>query len=198
MVPRICHNCRAQVDSSWRFCPSCGEELPVFRIGPERLLSDFMSEFGRARGELMRNFESFDATPMFGGNASGFSVKVTRKNRERPKVEVRTFGNVNPADVTRSLERAGVKAEVPKRVPAAPEEPLTKVTNEGGKVVIEMSLPKIASLKDIDISRMESSIEVRAQGRERGYFKIIAIPEDARITGKSFAGGILRLELARK
>ncbi len=199
MAMRQCPECGAPVDSSWRFCPACGEELvPGF-------FSEFFDEFnrtlGRMGGGLNQNFEMFDATPLFKENAGGFSVRVTRRSdRKEPEVEIRTFGNVKPEDVRRQLEeQSGIQASrsIPAARKAPVKEPQTKMTKEGDRVVVEMSLPGIGSLKEVDITKLESSIEVRAYGREQGYFKIIAIPEGAQVVGKSFSGAVLRLELAK-
>jgi hypothetical protein len=194
MALRTCPNCGARVDSSWRYCPSCGGELQL------DFFEDFFQEFNRKMrkmtGAIDHNFEAFDAKPMFAPTAGGFTLRVTRRNAEKPKVEVRTFGNVRPEDVTRQLQNAGMPAK--RALPSKPfSEPQTKMTTEGGRAVIEMSLPKIESLKDIEIAKLESSIEVRAYGKEQGYFKIIAIPPEAQLVGKSFSGGVLRLEFAK-
>ncbi|MFH0962120.1 MAG: zinc ribbon domain-containing protein [archaeon] len=216
MAARRCVNCGEIVDSSWKFCPGCGEELYT------DFFSEFISEFNERIRRMARapmqnhNFEAFDATPMFSHNAGGFSVKITRKSGgEKPAVEIKTFGNVRPEDVERSLQaqglevggspgtralnpgRGGAPKGVQKAAPKSFSEPQTKVTSEGARVVVEMNLPKISSIRDVEIAKMESSIEVRAYGKEQGYFKIIAIPSEAHIVGKSFSGGVLRLELEK-
>lgn len=209
MPKRRCMSCGEIIDSSWKFCPSCGEEqnnIPDF-------LSEFFSEFDRnLRNIAGMNFERLDTTPMFSENAGGFSLKVTRRNNEEPKVEVRTFGNVRPEDIERNIRglpptaplrggfvRIGVaqKTVQTPRKPGKVSEPRSKITTEGNRVIVELALPNVPSLKDVEVTELESSIEVRGYGKDESYFKIIAIPEGARVIGKSFSGGTLRLELGK-
>lgn len=213
MTARRCPACGEIIDTSWRFCPSCGEEVHV------DFFSELFDDFNRQIREIererrmqvsqRRNFEVFDATPMFFQNAGGFSVKVTRKGNEKPQVQVKTFGNVRPQDVARGLAAQGISISGKVSEPENPEkkplkksvqkvsEPQTKVSSEGSRVIIEMSLPGVETVRDIEISKMESSVEVRAYGGDQGYFKIIAIPDEARLVGKSFSAGVLRLELEK-
>lgn len=211
MPKRRCLSCGEIIDSSWRFCPSCGEEQQPDLFG--EFFSEFGKELRRITGsfEHRHNFEAFDATPMFSRNAGGFSVKVTRRNNEEPKVEVRTFGNVRPEDIERNLrglppntplkegfvriENSPRQATQAPRKPGKISEPLSKMMTEGEKVIAELALPNVSSLKDVEVTELESSIEVRGYGKEESYFKIIAIPEGAKVIGKSFSGGTLRLEL---
>jgi len=213
MPKRRCLSCGEIIDLTWKFCPSCGEEQQQGLFG--EFFSEFEKELRRITGSFERrhNFEAFDATPMFSRSGGGFSVKVTRRNNEEPKVEVRTFGNVRPEDIERNIrglppnaplkegfvriENSPRQATQTSRKPGKISEPLSKIMTEGERVIVELSLPNVSSLKDIEVTELESSIEVRGYGKEESYFKIIAIPEGAKVVGKSFSGGTLRLELGK-
>ncbi len=59
-----------------------------------------------------------------------------------------------------------------------------------------MKLPGVRSWEDIQLTELESSIEVKAYANNKAYFKILKKPENFRITGRKFADERLELTLA--
>jgi HSP20 family molecular chaperone IbpA len=202
------------VSEGWKFCPRCGAGI--------RRESDIFSEvFGRMERELKgmgkafeRNFEVFDLSPFFKKpvKSSGFSIKISRSGSEKPKVSVKTFGDVNRKEVEEEIGKLGFrgipKMEKPWRGrPEAEErgiclesaktteEPETCVRRIGEKIVVEVKLPGVRDSKDIEVKPLENSIEVKAIAGEKAYFRILTKPPKTKIVRKDFENGILRIEL---
>ena len=74
----------------------------------------------------------------------------------------------------------------------AKKEPITSVKRFSDKVIYEISLPGVESQKELSITKLENSIEVRAKSKNNSYFKVI--PIDSPITGYGFEKGKLSLE----
>ncbi len=197
-----CPNCGSEVNERWRFCPVCGSRL-------ERdTFSDIFERMGRELKEMdkifERNFEVFDLSPFFRKplRGSGFTIRITRKGNERPKVPIKTFGNVNENELKSEMEKLGLR-EIPQedrgRVSIekakVTEEPETSVVNVGDRIVVEVKLPGVKDQKDIEIRSLENSVEVRAIAGDKAYFKILTKPPKANIVKREFRDGVLRIEL---
>ncbi len=199
-----CGNCGSQVNDEWDFCPKCG-----VRFERKDVFSDV---FERVEGEMNhlnklfeKNFEVFDISPFFKKTpmGNGFSIKITQSADQKPRVSVKTFGNVDKKDIEHEIERMGFKPKAKKNskpetatfgVARVTEEPKTDVKRIGDKILVEIKLPEVKDEKDIQINSLENSIEVKAITGNKAYFKILTKPPKSRIIGQSFSKGMLHLE----
>ncbi|MFH1248676.1 MAG: hypothetical protein V1660_00815 [archaeon] len=55
------------------------------------------------------------------------------------------------------------------------EEPETKVRRLTDKVIYEISIPGVKSIKDIAVIKLDNSIEIKAISKDRAYFKFLPI-----------------------
>ena len=76
------------------------------------------------------------------------------------------------------------------------EEPLTNIRRFSDKVIYEIKIPGVNSLAEISITKLESSIEIKALTRTKAYSKII--PLTLPITDYNLSKGKLTLELGVK
>jgi len=224
------------VEKGWRFCPNCGAGLE--QMGGsifDEIFSRFRREFKDVDKLFDKEFEVLDLSPFFrnshalGGTGtprgagrprgSGFTIKITRGNGEQPRVDVKTFGNLDRNEVRREVademrdlgmktplmagrgerspEGRRAQKEKPHQEPARfTEEPKTQVRSVGTEVTVEMELPDVKSEGDIEINELESSVEVRARTGDKAYFKIITKPERFSVTSKRFEEGRLYLEFS--
>jgi len=213
-----CPRCSKDVEKSWDFCPHCGAMLTM------NLLDDMMEKMNRQMKEisksLEKNFEIFDLSPYFKkSGGGGFSIKIVQSNHKRPKVSVRTFGDLDSEKIEKQvykrlgakpagndrdsgfLHRLGLskdgKPETKKLpVPKKTEEPNTDVKRLASKVMVVMDMPGVKSEKDIEIRELENSIEVRALAGDKAYFKILTKPEEFSLSSRKFSKGKLRLEFS--
>ncbi len=227
----ICRRCGKKIDRGWHFCPNCGSSLEQKgRSIFDDIFSRFRREFKEMDKLFDKEFEVLDLSPFFRAphtpegtrrpRRSGFTIKITRRNREQPRVDVKTFGNVDRNEVRREvaeeMKELGIKTtpmgtvqkerpyEKPKALEEKPhqepakftEEPRTQVRSVGTRVMVEMELPDVKSEGNIEINELESSVEVRARAGDRAYFKIITKPERFSVTSKRFERGRLYLEFS--
>lgn len=205
-----CPSCGKEMEEGWRYCPRCGYRKR------EGFFDSVFSRFRREMQEMdkmpkmmEKEFESFDVSDMLrrpGGR--GFTIKITSGTGMEPKVEVRTTGDVNKKELEKQLEGMGVpvqhiqrqkpeqirKQEKPMMMPEKTEEPETRVRRVDGRVLVEMLLPGVEE-RDIRIEEFENSIEVRAVGRGRAFFKIVTKPGNSSVLKREFKGGTLTLEV---
>lgn len=203
-----CQRCGYEVEGNWRFCPKCGSLL-------RRERDPFSQAFRRMEHELKemdrsfeREFEVLDISPFFRKpvRGGGFSVKISSTGDEKPKVTVRTFGDVDRKNVENRIGRLGLKkAEANEKrgngklkmlKAKRTEEPETSVRNVEGCILVEVKLPEVRDPKDIQLKSLENSIEVRAIAGDKAYFKILKKPERAKVLKRHFENGILTIELA--
>ncbi len=76
------------------------------------------------------------------------------------------------------------------------QEPTTNIRRLSNKVVYEINMPEVKSIKDVSIMRLENSIEIKAVGKKKAYFKLI--PISLPITDYNVSKGKLILELEAK
>jgi hypothetical protein len=223
----ICRRCGKKVEKGWRFCPNCGSvtERPSKSLFDE-IFSRFRREFrdmDRTFNRFDKEFEVLDLSPFLRKprtpRGRGFTIKITRRNNQQPKVDVKTFGNVDRdavrKEIREEMHSLGMKQRSkdplpePARdedLPVKPtreekpakfmEEPKTNVKSLGTKLVVEMELDDVKSQDDIDVNELESSVEVRARAGDKAYFKIIKKPGQFSVKSKRFEKGKLFLEFS--
>jgi HSP20 family molecular chaperone IbpA len=250
------------VEKGWNFCPFCGlrpDQAPqafggavggVFDKLMKRLAKQ-MEDIDRKNQRTDRNFEVIDLSPMFKDmkeigqkklkamgkpGASGFSIRISRTNENNPKVDVKTYGNVDnekiQKQVNEQLKRMGMEQYVrpasyrppaeqqegpeeqegPKQgqgdkelpdsrrkgfpTPRYTEEPRTTVKRVNSRVFVDIEIPGVKSLRDVNIMELRNSIEVRAIAGTKAYFKILTIPEQFKLDKREFYKGMLHMEFA--
>ncbi len=210
-----CPNCGSRVEEDWEFCPRCGNRLKgdIFTD----VFSRIEREFKEMDRMFERNFEVFDLSPFFTKpmKGRGFSIRITQTSGEKPKISVKTFGDVDRKEIEEEMKRLGFRDKVKAvgskireiREPReerklsltgakVTEEPKTSVRRIGDKIVVEVELPGVRDMRDIEVRSLENSIEVKAIAGDKAYFKILTKPPQTSILNKRFKDGILYLELA--
>ncbi|MFC1710771.1 zinc ribbon domain-containing protein [Nanoarchaeota archaeon] len=76
------------------------------------------------------------------------------------------------------------------------KEPLTHIRRLADKVIYEINMPGVRSIKDISITRLENSIEIKAIAKDKAYQKLI--PISLPIIEYDLSKGKLILELEAK
>jgi len=57
----------------------------------------------------------------------------------------------------------------------AKEEPAVSVRRLSNRVIYELAVPGVKSLKDVSVAQRENSIEVKALAKDKVYFKIVPL-----------------------
>lgn len=206
MFRKKCENCGEEIKTGWTFCPNCGDQLkedsPIF--SHESIFDDIDNEFKRIDkmfGSDFFGFPKFDMKMPKG--SGGVSVTITSGTGKEPKVNVKTSGSYKhlEPEIKRKL---GVKPAIEeveeepvKKVSKVTEEPETKIKTIGNKQTIQIKLPDVKNLKDIEIKKLEQSLEIKAFSKDKTYFKLIPIPKNSEILNKEFKNNVLKIEIKR-
>ena len=200
-----CPNCGEKIKENWRFCPHCGEEIKVSGVRPlsvfsrpfKNIFTDIEEEFERIDKMFESDFRfpSFKMRPVKTG---GISITIHSGTGMEPKVEVKTFGDYKKfePELKRKLGVSSIEeVEEKRKIPKVVEEPETKIKKIGNKQIISIKLPGVKG-EDIEIRKLEQSIEVKAFAGDKAYFKLIPIPAGASVN-KEFKNGVLKIEIVR-
>jgi len=138
-------------------------------------------------------------------NKTNFELYINGKKISPDKIKVTRTPNVqNPQNknlLTKEQLNQTPKGQTPKFTTEAREnfqklpkkQPETNVRRLSNKVVYEIDIPGVESIKDVSISQMENSIEIKAVSKKNAYEKII--PIGLPIAKYGFSKGKLVLEL---
>lgn len=192
-----CPNCEKKVKDEWKYCPYCGSNLTEKFFKPFDIFEKVDEEFKRIDKMFGEDFfvPKFRLKPFRGG---GISITISSAGKE-PKIEVKTFGEYKKIE-PEIKKRLGVKPRVVEieekaRKARVTEEPETKVKKLDNKEIITIELPGVKE-EDIEVKRLEQSVEIRAYAGDKAYFKLIPLPSDASIE-KEFKNGVLTLKIER-
>lgn len=171
--------CGEKLEGKWNFCPYCGKNLKERdineEIGKQLQRMNRVLGFGKVIGLPKMDIKQ---------GSDGISIIISsdmgmQPNMARPKREI---------VVERPVENT-------RKMPKSVEEPETKIERTGNRQTISIRLPGV-KYEDIEIKRLEQSVEIRAFAGEKAYFKVIAIPSNAAIN-KSFKDDMLKIEVLR-
>lgn len=148
-----------------------------------------------------------DGNPMI--KQGGISINIS-SGGGKPIIKVKSFGNMPPfSEIETRIKNQPKKTQIKKqeipiideetakRLSNLPrEEAISKVRRLSGKVVYELDLPEVKSIKDIIINQLENSIEVKAIAAKKAYFKFL--PVSLPLHKYQFSDGKLTLELGEE
>ncbi len=200
-----CKNCGRNLKNDWKYCPYCGEgEREKYRRHYD-IFKDIEKEFERIDkmpGPKFFKFPKIDIKPMFRGG--GISVIIRSGPGMKPKIDVKTSGEYKKLE-PQIKRKLGIKEDVEEieeekvykksRIPKTTEEPKTKIERVGNRENIEIRLPDVKNIDDIEIRKLQQSLEIKAFAGDKAYFKLIPTRPNAQISDKSFKDGTLKIEL---
>jgi HSP20 family molecular chaperone IbpA len=209
-----CPKCEREVKEDWEFCPYCGYSLKE-KYREERFFEEFESfgDFNRIFERIEREFEEMFKMPVFripkirvsSPGVSGISITIHSRTGMKPKIEVKTYGDYKKFE-PEIKKRLGIRVPVEEVEEEKPrverevkvtEEAETEVKTLGNKMIISVKLPGVESEDDIEIKRLEESLEIKAFAGDKAYFTLIPLPGTASIVKKEFKNGVLRVEVEK-
>ncbi|MFH1365455.1 MAG: zinc ribbon domain-containing protein [archaeon] len=198
-----CKRCGEKVGKEDSFCPSCGMDLRGFErkeedlgmlgrndfLSPEMnmpgfnmifnsIMKDFGSQFKTIEKELRKDLEKGPSP-----GKRGISISISTSGNSPPKIRINNLNggpinqyaqeNPNKKREKKSIFLSEEKAKEFLKLPQ--EEPITKIRRLSNKVIYEVELPGVKSLKDLSIMQLERSIELKALSKRKAYKKIIPV-----------------------
>ncbi|MBU3907297.1 MAG: zinc-ribbon domain-containing protein [Nanoarchaeota archaeon] len=174
--------------------------------GVDMLFNSLIKGFDKQFRELDKEIGKIDnkklIEPKRGAKSGGISISISSFGNEPPKINVKSFGNTpefreEQTTKTRLNNRAQqiqLSEQNLKRLSTLPRtEPATNIRRLSNKIVYEIEMPGVKSEKDISIIQLENSIEIKALGKDKAYFKLI--PISLPIINHKLSNGKLILEL---
>ncbi len=180
-----CKSCEKDIgNKEWKYCPFCGEvtvKKSMYSYGMKDVVDKIVSGIER---QLMRKLFKVLAGSIKqngGANRQGITVRMT--SGKRP--------------VAQSTRQAPDMTAANKRpIPKETIEPKADITKLPGKLKINILLPGIDCMDNIDILKFDNSCEVRAYTEDKLYFKIIQTPQNLNLYEKNLDNETLSLEFA--
>ncbi len=197
-----CRRCGKGLKDDWVACPYCGEGTRVRKH--YNMFENIDKEFERIDkvfGPMFIKFPKFDMENPFRGG--GINIVIKSGTGMKPEIKVNTAGQYRKIEpeIKRKLGvREGIggveeKVERKQKIPKVTEEPETKIEKAGNKEIINIKLPDVKNPDDIEIRKLEQSLEIKAFAGDKAYFKLIPIRPNVEISDKSFKDGLLKIEV---
>lgn len=195
-----CKKCGEKISDKFSFCPNCGASVDYEKenwgmLGKNDNIDPFdafeKGMFGGISGkmlnrmlggamkmlekEMKKNMENLQSNNIpktnfelyiNGKRVSPQNIKVTRKEipNKQNKPQHKTHTNYHFDEETQK-----------KFAKMSKTEPITNVRRLSNKVIYEIDVPGVISIKDVSVIRLENSIEIRAITKDAAYKKIIPV-----------------------
>lgn len=199
-----CKKCSNKIDKNFDFCPHCGNVIKDHNesedwgmLGKNDLVSEdnlkmpfgFNLIFNSLVKNLDKQLKEFDKqlgkeiadkkqkNPK---QSKGISISITSSMGKAPKIDIQTFGDMtNTQQKIQKINKSKnqhFSEESIKKLSILPRvEPSTNVRRLSNKIIYEIDVPGVKSNEDISIIQLENSIEIKAIGKDKAYFKLIPI-----------------------
>lgn len=185
--------------------------------------NNFFNEINLPKGfnmifnQLMKNFDKqfqdFDKQIKESGSKkpkikkSGISIKISSLPGKPPEINIKPFdgklkkqniGKFKKKDMEKTQTNYPSSKKLPKKtlkkISKMPkQEPETSIRRFSDKIVYEIKMPDVKSIKDVSIIRLENSMEIKALAKDKAYVKLI--PISMPIKNYKLSKGKLILEL---
>ena len=213
-----CNRCGKKISDRYEFCPYCGNSSSKdsgWGSGGMLGKNDSSSEFDDFTKSIFGGMGGKMINKML-GNAmrmleNEMQKEIKRKDSQH-KTNFQLFINgkkINLEDKSIPVQKQEIKTPL-KEISLSPfsrdkskkfsglpkKEPSTKIRRLSNKVIYEINIPEVKSIKDISIIKLENSIEIKAFGKNKAYFKLI--PINLPIINYNFSNAKLVLEFGVK
>ena len=209
-----CPKCKSKINKDFDFCPYCGNSL-----------NESDEDWGMlGKNNFVQNQDPFQE--MFGGGMLnkmlGSAMKMLERELQkemkqaqeqpasRTNFELYINGKkINPKNIQvtkqpiRQIQKQPARQQVEfseenlKKLSKLPrKEPATNVKRFADKLIYEIKVPGVKSIKDVSIVQLENSIEIKAIGKDKIYSKLI--PMSLPIINYKLEKNILVLELENR
>jgi len=197
MLRKKCPRCGKKISRDFIFCPYCGTDIEKekekknfgFLGRNDEFVSglnlDMPFGFGKIFNSLLKQIEEqfreldkeMEKKPDTKFKSGGISISISTDSGE-PKIKINQFSpkkKPNEKTERKRLRKEMSKLNAKKLEKLPKKEPETSVRRLSDKIIYEISLPGVKSLKDITINELENSIEIKAVAKDKVYFKLLPV-----------------------
>lgn len=196
----MCKTCSKDMgNGEWKYCPFCGNKLskPFYAVGMEDVADKIL--FGVQKrlintmfslvGDSLR--EGQEQPGQGHGQGRGFTVRVVAGNSRGAGHQ----GGKQTAKMPENNHALCLKSNRP--MPEETVEPRVNIKKLEDTLKIDVALPHVKSMEDVDVLEFENSCEVRAYVGKKLYFKIIEVPANFSLARKNLLKETLALEFSK-
>lgn len=152
-------------------------------MGLNAIFNSLMKNLNKQFSELDRDMKERHGKSETKVRKGGISISISTSGNLPPEIRVKSFGNIPEfQEKERKIERkmTGLMKDnlqkKSKKFSGLPKkEPKTDIRRFSNKVVYEIKMPGVKSIKDISIIQLENSIEIKALAKDKVFHKIIPI-----------------------
>ncbi len=196
-----CKNCGEKINDSYNFCPYCRVPMrDFFKDDKEwgilgrndfspyeevKLPMGFNTLFNTILKNLNKQFNKFEDIENTSKKPrvkkGGVSISIHTSGNKPPEIKVTSFGNLpefkeKEKQIKKNVGSLKLPMSDPKKFTGLPkEEPKTNIRRFSNKIIYEINMPNVKSIKDVSIIQLENSIEIKALAKNKVYYKIIPI-----------------------
>ena len=220
---KICKSCGEKINEKYNFCPYCriplneGEDWGILGkndfvppteemrlpMGLNTIFNALMNNLNKQFNELDRDIKE-EKKSKTSGRKGGISISISTSGKLPPEIRVKSFGDVSEfkekeekmKKKVKGLKMDNLKNKSKKFVGLPKEVPVTDIRRFSNKIVYEIKMPGVKSMKDVSIIQLENSIEIKALTKDKVYSKLI--PINLPIRDYNLEKGKLVLELEAK
>lgn len=195
MINKKCRKCKEKISKNYNFCPYCSEKLKGFEkkqdwgilgkddfiqenqinfpTGFNSILNNLLKTLGKQLTSFEKEYDNLEkkSTP------KNFGIKIYTSKNNFPEIKISSMDeNINKKqekDKKRNIELP--KLDPKKYMNLEKKEPETKIKRFSDKIIYEVVLPGVNSIKDISIISYEDSIEIKAISNKQLFQKIIPL-----------------------
>ncbi len=174
-MKKKCKKCNKEIEKKFIYCPYCGyrqkepdgllDEIDEFSMpvsfgffNLDKIFLDLMRQIDKQMEEIDKQIKP---------DGKGISIRISFEG-ESPKISVEKLRG-------KEEKEKKILKEIPEIEKLPREEAKTKIKRLGDVIIYEISLPGIKSIDNVEIKKLENSIEIKAIGKEKVYFKLIPI-----------------------
>lgn len=220
-----CRNCGKKISNNYDFCPYCGAQLRDFfeensedwgLLGKDDFnyegiklpmgLNTLFNSLLKNLNKQMDEFEDAKKEKKTGMKKGGVGISIYTSGNKPPKIRVTSFGNMpkfkeKEKQIKKSIKKIKNLPQISSKKFSglSKKEPETDIRRLSNKIVYEIKMPEVKSIKDISITQLESSIEIKAlatpKGRKKRYVYYKIIPVNLPIRKYNLSNEKLVLEL---
>mgnify|MGYP002639061680 FL=1 len=197
MFKKKCNNCNGSISKKDNFCNSCGTKLknsddlglfgkndstPGFEQlklpkGLNLILNSLMKNLDKQFKDLDSEIDENRSQNNPNTKKSGVSISISTIPGKTPQVKINSFGNEQESKQIKNITKPTKKlpSKTINTSKLSKKEPISNIRRFADKIVYEIQLPGVKSMKDVSIVQFENSIEIKAITKDKAYIKLIPI-----------------------
>jgi len=170
------------------------------------LVKNFDKQFSELNKELEKGLKQKPDRGKINTKSSpsykrGINISISTSGDKSPRIRIKSLGNnlklQKQQDKIKNLSLNNLSENDLRKISKLPkQDPSTNIRRLSDKVIYEINMPGVKSIKDISAIKLENSIEIKALAKNKAYVKVI--PMNFPIINYEFSKGKLVLEFGIK